>query len=293
MNAPFGLPSTAPLKAIERRLNRGVLPRGHIDGLTLSNDTDDATNDIDIAAGVARSAVNIVNGEASTLSRDQIDLELPVSITKQLDVAFAPDNYDPDGYSGGDRSGGRSSSAISDTTWHALLIGGRDMQTDVVLHDSATQANILAELQKIGGYSAYRRIGSVIRSTSIRSFLQYGDEFWWVTPIEDISTTTLGATRTNFTLTVPTGLVVKARIMGLANGAAAADYVYFSNPNLTDSAAASSTGLITAQATASGTGFVLDMPTDTSARISARASNANFVLHARTRGWLDPRGRNA
>jgi hypothetical protein len=43
-----------PLKRYEAREALGYLPRGWIDGLTLSNDTTDATNDIGIAAGCAR-----------------------------------------------------------------------------------------------------------------------------------------------------------------------------------------------------------------------------------------------
>jgi hypothetical protein len=47
------------------------LPRGYIDGLTLSNNTGDATNDIDIEDGEARGAKGL------------LDLVLPTSITKQ------------------------------------------------------------------------------------------------------------------------------------------------------------------------------------------------------------------
>src|ERR1700754_1262771 len=107
MNAPLRLPNSAIEKALALRYAQGSLPRGWIDGLTLSNDGTDATNDIGIASGSARSTSRIVDGAVSTLTRDQCDIDLPVAIIKQLDVAWAPENYDPDGFGGGDRSGGR------------------------------------------------------------------------------------------------------------------------------------------------------------------------------------------
>lgn len=291
MNGPFAFPGSGPVHRFEQREAQGWLPRGWIDGLTLSNDGTDATNDIGIAAGVARSTVNIIDGAASTLTRDQVDLELPVAIIKQLDVAFAPDNYDPDGYSGGDRSGGRSSSAISDTTWHAILAGGAGLKPDVFLHDAATQASILAEMQKTGGYSAYRRIGSIIRSTSIRPFIQLGDDFDWVTPTLDVNNATPGTTTNTGTLTVPTGVSVMARVN---ISAATAQGIYVSALDQTDSAmsySAAPLGTIGDGSNASASG-PLPVRTNTSGQIRYRA-NANSQLYIVTVGWRDQRGKNA
>jgi hypothetical protein len=297
MNGPSGLPSTAPFKAIERRLAQGILPRGWIDGLILSNDTTDATNDIAIAAGAARSTVNIVDGEASTRARDQIDLELPVAIIKQLDVAFAPENYDPEGFSGGDRSGGRSSSAISNTTWHAILAGGPGLQTDVFLHDSITQANVLAEMQKIGGYTAYRRIGSTVRaSAAILTFIQFDDLFTLKVPVLDIDSATPGTSAVTATLaSVPTGIQVEAHlnVVSVLNSAG----LYISSLDATDAAASSTVAPLAtlwagSWSAGANLGAQVRVLTNTSAQIRYRMTS-NQSIKAAILGWRDLRGRNS
>jgi hypothetical protein len=294
VNRPLGLPGSGPIQRFERREALGFLPRGYIDGLTLSNDGTDATNDIGVAAGVCRSTVNVVNGAASTLGRDQMDLELPAGIIKQLDVAFAPENYDPEGYSGGDRSGGRSSSALANGTWHPFLVGGPGLQTDVMFHDSITQSSVLAEMQKIGGYTAYRRIGSVIRSAgAILLFFQYGDDFWLKTSNFDANTSSQSTTRVNYPLTAPTGLVLRARISIYMTNSNAGATLVVTNPNLTDTSPTFSTGLLTMISGANGQGVDLEIPTDTSAQISARASASGTTFTIYTRGWNDPRGKDS
>jgi len=294
MNRPFALPGSSPFKAWERRRSEGYLPRGWIDGLTLSNDTTDATNDIAIAAGSARSTVRIVDGAASTLTRDQMDLDLPVGIIKQLDVAFAPENYDPDGYSGGGRSGCRSSSSLADASWHYFLVGGGGLQTDVLAHDSATQSSVLAEMQKIGGYTAYRPIGSVVRSTSIVPFTQVGDYFSLVTKV-GANATNPGTSAVTRTLTVPTGIQVFARVAFGGSGGSSAFYVLFSDLAETDSVPSASLFNGGAPAVAGPAIGVDYIRTNTSGQVRSRisASGASDTLLWTTLGWIHSRGKDA
>lgn len=293
MNGPFGLPGGGSIQRYEAREVLGYLPRGWIDGLTLSNDTTDATNDVGIAAGTARSTARIVDGTASTLTRDQMDLELPVGIIKQIDTAWAPENYDPDGYPGSSdatgRSGGRSSSALSNTTWHYLLVGGGGLQTDVLIHDSATQSSILAEMQKIGGYTAYRWLGPIIRSSgAILAFFQNDDEFLWKDTVVEINNTAPGGTTGNtLTLTgVPTGIIATALLNQNTGGAT---QVRFSALSQTDVAPSGTNALTNAAQNAPGQ---IRVRTNASAQIRYRL-NVNAAISIGTEGFVISRGRNS
>jgi hypothetical protein len=296
----YGTVGTGPIHRFEIRERQGWLPRGWIDGLTLSNDTTDATNDVGIAAGSAKSTVRIVDGTASTATQDQIDLELPVSIIKQIDTAYAPENYDPSIWppqAGGDRSGGRSTSTLSNTTWHALLAGGGGLQPDVFFHDSITQSSVLAEMLKIGGYTAYRRIGSVLReSATIVAFTQYGDFFQRTGLAADVSAANPGTSAVTRTVSVPIGVIVEADVyLGMATGGTGSN-ILLSALSATDIAPTNSIAdLSNPTGIASTTGGRKRVMTNTSGQIRSRISNsaADVTLVINTRGWADQRDRNS
>lgn len=285
MHGPFGIAGSGPIHRWEAREALGFLPRGWIDGLVCSNDGTDATNDIAISAGACRSTSNIVRGEISTRTRDQLDLEIPVSIIKQLDVPFAPENYDPEGFSGGGRSGGRSSSSLADGTWHLFVIGGPDVPSDILFHDGVSPAAVLPT-----EYTAWRMIWSIIRSTSIRPFTQFQDRCLLKTPPLNLNTSTPGTNRAAADVTVPVGI----RVMGLFNVATANNRIYFAATDSTDSAAASSTAPMASAGceTVSNHHAQIEVLTDTSGQIAYR-SDANDVVRIVTLGWIHPRGRNA
>lgn len=300
MNAPFNIPGSGPVRRFEEKESVGFLPRGWIDGLILSNDTTDATNDISIAAGSARSTVRIVDGSPSTLTRDQMDIELPVSIIKQADVAFAPENYDPEGYSGGGRSGGRSSSSLADGSWHYFLVGGGGLQPDVMIHDSVTQTSVLAEMQKIGAYSAYRHIGSLVRvGGALQAFTQYNSQFLLTTPVWDINHTSDHTSAQTGTLaSVPTGVAVEAILsVGVAdnNQTGAGTYV-----SALTQAASSPTNSGVPGVTCNGFSSTvyswrgnIRVQTNASAQIRYQATNAAVDTQMMTFGWVHPRGRDS
>jgi hypothetical protein len=299
MNRHFALPNAAAEKRFLRKEAEGLwLPRGWIDGLTLSNDTTDATNDVVIAPGVCRSTVRLVDGVPSTLARDQVDIEIPVSIIKQLDVAWAPENYDPQGYSGGGRSGGRSASSLTDTTWHAYAIDCPGQQPDIMFHDSATQSSVLSALPS--GYTAYRRIGPLLRSTSIRAFTQYGDEFLLASPVLDVNASNPGTSAVTAALTCPTGIAVKAIINASLFGTTSSTQIaYLSALSATDLAPSFTVAPLGQVSTVISVNNLLtdssqmEIWTNTSAQIRYRlsASAAADGIRIATCGWIDQRGR--
>lgn len=301
MNRPFGLPDAAPLKRIEPQLAHNILPRGWIDGLTLSNDGTDATNDVAIAAGSAKSTRNIVDGAASALTRDQIDLDLPVGIIKQLDVAFAPDNYLSSGVSGGGRSGGRSQASISNATWHVNLIGGRGIKTDVIFHDSADAASTIAAFRSVGDYyTAYRHIGSIVRASgAILPFTQHHDTFILTTPVADIINAADHTTAVTGTLSsCPTGVEVDAIIhVGMLDGAGTDRPLYVTALTQTDSDPnVAEPTVFTTVMGANGTDYAwarINVRTNTSAQIRYRAGNSGVNSIIVTYGWVHPRGKNS
>ena len=294
MNAPFGLPGQGPIQRFEAREALGFLPPGHIYGLTLSNDTTDATNDIALSQGAARSTCTIVDGTPSTYWRDQVDLDIPVSIIKQLDVAFAPENYDdgvwPPQASGG-RSGGRSTSSLSNTWWHGILAGGGGLKPDLFFHDSATQSSILAEMQKLGGYTSYRRIGAVRRvSAALMAFRQFGDNFIIITPTQDFGNATPGiSVNTGTLVNVPTGIFVIAHLAIESD----AQLVYVKPTFVTDQApSASAAPFASSYAAGVANGNVQYVITDTSAQFTYRLS-ANNAFRCAALGWTDWREKDA
>ena len=151
-------------------------------------------------------------------------------------------------------------------------------------------------------YDAKRRIGAIIRSGgAILAFIQYGDEFYLTTPILDVDVTTMATTAVTRTLTVPTGVKVKAIVNALVkNGTASVMALYLSSLDTVDLAAS-----VTVAPLASAGGSVsatIQVPsqqsvwTNTSAQIRSRvtcdASNpcgAADLLKIATIGWVDTR----
>jgi hypothetical protein len=285
MNRAFRLSNAAPERSVVDRIMRGWLPRGWIDGLVLANNAGDATNDIDIAAGVARSTATLTPGGSSTLAADQHDLELTAAVTKQLDVAWAPGS-----------GGGRSGSALANGTWHAFLIGGRGLKSDVLFHDSIS--TIGAALP--GGYTAWRRVGSILReSAAIVAFVQDGD-FFQRTPVQDINANNPGTSAVSRTLSVPTGINVLAELaVELISNNGANTYALFLDLAIADTAPTTGKAqMVSGPNTGGGalrTAGTLRVRTNTSAQIRSRlsSSDANTGIQASTLGWWDVRGRDA
>jgi len=253
-----------------------VLPRSYLAGLGLSNAAD-TEHDITIAVGTCRDSSNAY------------DLTLASAMTKQIDAAWAA----------GTNAGGLFSGAVGATTWYHVFVIRKDSDgsIDAGFDTSVTAAN------KPAGYTAYRRIGSVLTdgSSNILNFYQYGDIFLWKASIRDIAVTNPGTSAVTRTLSVPTGVIVEA-IINVATGADAADsLVRISCLSINDEAPSTSVTPLAdfgAYYNAGGANIStygqIRVLTNTSAQVRSRnlTSGANTSLYIVTLGWIDRKGRD-
>lgn len=158
-------------------------PRGHLYGLTLSNNATDATNDIDIAAG-----------EAASDDTNPHMIVLASALTKRLDAAWAV----------GTGNGGLDTGSIADTTYHVWLIQRSDTGVvDALFSASATSPTMPTN------YDRKRRIGGIKReSSAILGFKQVGNRFLLNAP-STIRSSTSGATDDLVVCTAPAGIRVR------------------------------------------------------------------------------------
>lgn len=258
------------------------LPRGYIDGCVLSNGTD-ATNDINIAAGVCRDSTNAV------------DITVPAISGKQLDANWAA----------GGAAGMRNSGAgITDTTYHIYAVRTAASATaDIYAHTSTTVATVLTALQAETGGSDYvyaRRIGSIVRlSNAIVPFIQVGEQFVLSPPLNVTVSTAFDNTQRNYALPIPTGLSLLADVYvwGEVSGTLAS--IVVGHPSVTFASPTNTSGSPTA--VGSGVSNVASLPaqtrhlcrTDTSAQIAVRANAECTDWDIYVFGWMDQRGRDA
>lgn len=250
-----------------------VTYQGLIFGLTLSNNGTDATNDIDIAAGIASDDTGVRA------------MKLTSTLVKRLDAAWAV----------GTNQGGLDTGSIANTTYHVWLIMRSDTGVvDALFSTSASSPTMPAN------YDYKRRIGSIRRvSSAIVGFSQDGDEFLLKVPVRDVNTTNPGTSAVTATLSVPTGIVVQANVsfhmydptpsantLGLVTSLVQTDTVPGSG--LYNAATITTDGTLDASESVQ-----LQIRTNTSAQIRYRlsASPTDFVVELTTFGWVDTRGR--
>jgi hypothetical protein len=257
--------------------NSVAVPRGYIDGCIMANGTD-ATNDINVAAGVCRDSTNTVNINLSALTG------------KQLDANWAA----------GSAAGMRNSGAgIADTTYHIYAVAkalGAD--PDIYAHTSTTVATVITALQAESGGASYlyaRRIGSIVRaSAAILAFTQVGDIFRVKTPSLDISTAVQSTTSVTYTLArLPVGLTLDVTLNVSVNQSGGT-VIYFRHPDDTDTAPSDTVAPLgqirSAGARNSGQVTVF---CNTSAQIAARSSNSATSVDAAVTSYRDARGVDA
>lgn len=252
---------------------------GNIYGCTLSNGTD-ATNDINIASGVAMDSTNAVLITIATMAG------------KQLDAGWAP------GAAAGMRN---SAAAITNATYHIYAVAKADGTQDIYAHTSTTVATVITALQAESGGASYvyaRRIGSIIRaSATIVAFVQDGDYFQRNASVLDVDVTNPGTAAVTRTLSVPTGLNVLAVVTPYMFDTTPSGGVgYLSDLAISDqapSASAAPLGNFKMFPAGDGTASQINIRTNTSAQIRSRisTSTANTVLRIATHGWFDNRGR--
>lgn len=256
----------------------GILPRGYIDGCTIANGTD-ATNDIDVAAGVCRDSTNAV------------DITVTAMAGKQLDANWAA------GASAGMRN---SAVGIANGTYHIYAIAKADGTQDIYAHTSTTVATVITALQAETGGSAYlyaRRIASILReSAAIVGFNQVGDSFRRIASVADITADNAGTSAVTRLLSVPLGIVVLADLsVSVLEGGAAGIVVKLSALNETDVAAGTNNfTVISALSAGIRTSAEAKIFTDTAAQIRSRSTTtaSGDIMIILTNGWSDRRGKS-
>lgn len=257
----------------------GVLPRGYIDGCTLSNGdgagAGDQTNDITISAGVCRDSTNAVDITVAAM-------------TKQLDA----------NWSAGTAAGMRNSAAgIADTTYHIYAVAKADGTQDIYAHTSATVATVLTALQAETGGADYvyaRRIRSIFRkSAAIVKDIQHGDKVIYTTP-PGLSYNNSPGTLDAFTITldVPLGVQVDAHMHILAD----VNTVYLSDLNAADLVPSRTASPLATYRSSS----TQDISTQVTVRTSTSGTIRGRVLDSGTApvriaviGYTDLRGKDA
>jgi len=247
--------------------------RSYLAGLGLSNNATDATNDIDIAVGVAIDGTN-----AYVMSLASI-------LTKRLDAAWAV----------GTNQGGLDTGAIANTTYHVWLIARSDTNVvDVLFSTSASDPTMPTS------YNYKRRIGSIIRSAgTILAFSQLGDEFLLKATVEDVDVT-LSTTATSYTMTCPAGIQVGLIVNAAAFHSSAQASLYLSSLDVNDQAVGFGGGIapgatmaiLATGATQTSVSSYAKIRTNTSRQIRAVAGAASTTVRINTSGWIDTRGRD-
>lgn len=246
-----------------------ALPRGYIDGLILSNNAGDATNDLDISPGVAKDSTGVY------------DMSLAASITKRLDATFVA----------GTNQGGLDTGAKANSTWyHVWIIRNDSSGVADVLFSTSVSAPTMPS-----GYTAKRRIGAIRTSGAgvILQFRQLADEFLWVTSVLDINVTDQSTTAVLYTLTVPTGLKVWALIAIRHQSATLGVTSYVSSPDAGDEdPGAVNIHTLRNSVAAQTETATIRLRTNTASQIRGRATLAATSLLSATLGWIDPRGKD-
>lgn len=246
---------------------------------TLSNNTTDATNDLDFTTG---SIWDSGYASRATLS----------ALTKQLDANWAAGNSQGMRYSG---------AAIANTTYHIWAVwkaDGADPDYYATPNGSAaTEAAALTLLQAESGGANYiyaQRVWSIVRDSGvIRPFTQMGNHCLWKTPL-NVYNANPGAT-TAFTITgkTPAGIKVLGQYSGYLSIGASGSSAYFSSLDQTDVAA---DGVSNAQMVADGVANIIVgggnilVRTNTSSQIRGRVSTA-VTTRLNEHGYFDERGR--
>lgn len=257
-----------------------AVSNGYLYGLTLANNTTDATNDLDIAAGKCLDSTSAVLMTCSAM-------------TKQLDANWAAGSAAGMRYSG---------AAIANTTYHIYAAIKGDGTQDYYADPSAVIATVLSHLQAETGGADYlylRRIGSILREGGvIVAFDQDGDRFIRRAYATSVGLTAdPGTSAVTRTLSVPTGIVVDALVTYItyASASTAVNYALMTELTQTDVAAS-----ITAHdmATPNTGAEVIESTellrkTNTSGQVRTRqaVSDANHYTSILTKGWIDSRGR--
>ncbi|WP_454629507.1 hypothetical protein [Bradyrhizobium cenepequi] len=253
----------------QARSNINAVLKGHLFGLTLSTAGSSAA--FTVAAGEA----------ADSTGADLMALAAPLAKNTSAWAVGA--------------GGALDTGSIANNTWyHVYLIKRPDTGVvDVLFSLSATAPTLPTN------YTLFRRLGSMKTNGAAQwiGFTQIGDDFYWSNPIAETGGFfAIPTTRASLLLSVPTGIVVKAKIVILVNSSSGAATITFYStfttdgvPNINASPGFSVwSGVSSANSTS---GPYIEVYTTTSGQISVRSDLANTNARTTTHGWVDTRGR--
>jgi hypothetical protein len=255
-------------------VSAGTIPRGHIDGLTLSYNS--------------ASTVNIATGQCVE-SGGTYALTLSAS-TKVIQSSGS--------WTAGTGNNGLDTGAIANSTWyHVFVICKADgTSPDILFSTSATAPTMPT------GYTLKRRIGALRTGLAgiDNNWVQRGDTFLWNAPQGDVAATNPGISAITRTLSTPPGVRTCALVTVGFDASALGDNpssILLSDLSIADTSpniAASTMIGYSASATINNVHVRAEVWTNTSSQIRSRLqlSSTNTVLRIQTHGWHDPRGRD-
>ncbi len=245
-----------------RALAAEVLP-GYVYGLTLSTAGSSSTFSVGAGGATDSTALSLMN--------------LTPSINKTTGAFVA-----------GTGNGALDTGTIAASAWYHVYLIKSVSTVDVLISASATAPTLP------GGYTYFRRIGSMKTNGSSQwtKFIQVGNDFLWDAAVSDVTSSTIGTSNVTYTLTVPTGVSVKAslRVAFSQSGTNAA--VLISSPLTTTQISQTPIGnSIAFSASGAYQDTSTDIWTNTAAQVNASSSAATGnTLIIVTYGWTDTLG---
>jgi hypothetical protein len=236
-------------------LNKGIY------GLTYANNSGDATNDLDIAAGGAMDATGAywMTGAA---------------LTKQSDVAWAV----------GTAAGGLDTGAVGNSDYYIWLIARSDTGVVDVLFSLSSTAPTMPtnyDFKRLVGW--FKRVGGTIVAFTTYEAEGGGIELSWNVPTLDVNlASTLTTSRRTDAVKVPLNFSVTAHINVFVDDATSGQITWISCPDHTDAApSASAAPLYNIRSlTTSSFGHAFRIRTSATGTIAARSSLATVDLYA-------------
>jgi hypothetical protein len=260
------------------------LPRNFKDGFITSNEAGDTDHDIEIAVGSARDSTNAVN------------MLLTSNLIKQIDAPWA---------AGTNAGGWPGIALVANTFYYIFIISKADGTVDAGFDSSLTATNLLTAATA-AGYIYYRRIGNFYAeaAANVTQYLQVQDEFYFDNPPLDANNLAINnAAQTVITLTVPLGIVTKSIIQARpVSPNLVLDYaIYVKSVDTADVAINDTAAVLGNVASGSNLPSViyylsrqqLEIYTNTSAQIAARADIGGGHLYVNTLGYIDLFDRNS
>ncbi len=240
--------------------------RSYLAGLTLSNDGGSPNTVLDTAAGVATDSTNAVM------------INLGSAITKSTAGVWAV---------GSGSNGMGNGLTITANTWYHVCLARNGGTTDEWFDTSAVCANKPAGITD----PLFRRVGSFRTniSSQILAFLQNGDEFLYVTPLNEYTGNAgVPSTPVAIGFTVPTGVVVWAEGISAITSSSATFAVRLY------SIGTSANGFYQVIATTPGTSDAapITFRTNTLGQANIVANATVGTWNWQTTGWIDRRGQD-